>query len=728
MLVLRPSPVLAEREPEVFGSEVARLQNEAARVTIVRDDWGIAHVHGATDADAVFGAIYAQAEDDFNRVESNYIDALGYRAMVDGPEAIPRDLREQLFVDPAALRAEYAASPPKLRALMDAWADGLNFFLLTHPAVHPRLISHFLPWMTLSFTEGSIGGDVERISLDGLREFYEHANASALRGARTTALDAERDAPLGDPSGSNGIAIAPSLTTAGHALLLINPHTSLFFRSELQMTSDAGLDAYGAATWGQFFIYQGFNEHVGWMHTSSGVDTVDFFAETIVRHGKRLFYRYGKTELPLVATHILVSYRTPNDLAGVRAFTVYRTRHGPIVRAEGGHWISVSLMQKPIEALEQSFYRTKATDFASFRSIADAHRANSSNNTIFADDKGEIAFLTPQFIPRRDDRFDYTQPVDGADPATAWKGLHAFDETPHAVDPPNGWVFNTNDWPYSAAGASSPKRAAFPRYMDTFGENARGVHATRLLSGREDFTLESLLAAAFDPAMPAFDELIPQLLAAYDTLPPAIYRTRGKLVAPIATLRAWDRRWSAESVPTSLAVYYGEALSESLRREPGPRRSIYERLRETTAAEKIAALAVAIDRLTTDFGTWQTPWGDINRFQRRNDDIAQRFDDGAPSIPVPFTPGVWGSLAALDTDSSHTKRRYGVGGNSFVAVVEFGPRVRAKAVTAGGESGDPASLHFFDQAARYSAGDLRDVYFYPDQLPGHTERRYHPGT
>jgi acyl-homoserine-lactone acylase len=383
-------------------------------------------------------------------------------------------------------------------------------------------------------------------------------------------------------------------------------------------------------------------------------------------------------------------------------------------------------MQKPIAALAQSFYRTKAHDFAAFRDVAETYRANSSNNTIFADAKGEIAFLCPQFLPRRDDRFDYTQPVDGSDPATDWKGLHALDETPHAIDPPNGWVFNTNDWPYSAAGPNSPARAAYPRYMDTFGENARGIHAMRLLSGRKDFTLDSLLAAAFDPSMPAFEELVPQLVAAFDALP-AGAPFRDELAEQVGLLRGWDDRWSASSVATSLAVYWGEALAKTAERQTGPHRTLYERLALTTPVEKLAALAAATDRLNADFGTWKTPWGEIDRFQRRNDAIAQRFDDAAPSVPVPFTPGVWGSLAALDTDSSRTKRRYGVGGNSFVAVVEFGDRVRAKAVTAGGESGDPASPHFADEVSRYASGALRDVYFYPDELTGHIERTYHPG-
>jgi acyl-homoserine-lactone acylase len=701
-------------------NELARLKAEAARVSVVRDDWGIAHIHGRTDADAVFGMIYAQAEDDFNRVEMNYVTSLGRCAETEGEAAIWKDLRQKLIVDPVDLKAKYAQSPPWLKALMVSWADGLNYYLATHPKVTPKVIRRFEPWMALSFTEGSIGPDIERAPLDKLEAFYGQA--------QTAALSDDDALKFKEPSGSNGMAIGPSITKDGHALLLINPHTSFFFRAEQQVTSDQGLNAYGASTWGQFFIYQGFNEHAGWMHTSTGADTVDEFAETIVRKDGKVFYRYGAALRPVVLSTIIVPYRTPAGGLARKSFTVYRTHHGPIVRAEDGKWIAMALMNKPIEALEQSFGRTKTTDLASFLKVAEL-AANSSNNTLFADSKGETALLLPQFMPRRDDHFDYTKPVDGSNPATDWKGLVPFAETPHVVNPSNGWVYNSNDSPWSAAGPNSPKKTDFPRSMDQAGENWRTPHAIRVLSARKDFTLPTLIEAAYDPWLPAFTRLTPGLLAAYNGAA-ANDPLKAKLAQPIEALRAWDHRWSAESVPTSVAVGWGEALWAKV--APDAKKAgvpIYDYMAtRATPAQRLEALAEAIDRLTQDFGTWKTPWGQINRFQRVNDDIAQHFDDAGPSIPVPFASAQWGSLASFGAKRyADTKKYYGSSGNSFVAVVEFGDRVRARAVTAGGESGDPASKHFNDQAGRYASGNLREVYFYPDQLAGHVERRYHPG-
>ncbi len=703
VLALLALPVAAQGPA---SADLSRLQSEAQGVTIVRDDWGIAHISGRTDADAVFGLIYAQAEDDFNRVETNYLTALGRNAEADGESAVYQDLRMKLFVDPQQLQLLYRQSPLPLRKLMDAYADGLNYFLATHPAVKPKVITRCEPWMALSYTEGSIGGDVERVNIAQLQAFYDPA-------ARPVTAGGEPD--YVEPTGSNGIAIAPANTAGHHALLLINPHTSFFFRSEVQVHSDEGLNAYGAVTWGQFFVYQGFNDWIGWMHTSSGVDNIDEFLETVTKKEDGFVYRHGADEKPVQARTITVPYRTASGVAA-KTFTVYRTEHGPVVRAIGDKWVSVALMQDPVKALTQSYTRTKARTYQAFRDIMELH-TNSSNNTVFADADGNIAYFHSNYIPKRDPKFDWTKPVDGSDPATDYKGLLSIDETPGLFNPASGWIYNSNNAPWTAAGPDSPKKENYPVYVDrTIAESPRGIHAVRVLSGKKDFTVESLIGAAFDSYLPAFAEQIPVLVKAWDSTPDND-PLKAKLVEPIKLLRAWDDRWSVSSVATSLAVFYGEEIG---RRGVDPLAQ--------PPARHLQALAAACDRLTADFGSWRTPWGDINRFQRFNDDIASRFDDARPSIPVGFTSSRWGSLASFGARPyPNTKKWYGNTGNSFVAAVEFGDRIRARAVTAGGESGDPSSPHFSDQAERYATGNFREVYFYPEQLKGHTERTYHPG-
>jgi len=721
MAVLPGLALAAESSAPPFHTVTTAKPNcaRAEQVSIVRDDWGIAHVHGVSDADDVFGMIYAQAEDDFNRVEMNYLTALGRLSEAEGEKTLFQDLRSRLFIKEADLKQIYGSSPGWLTPLMDAWAEGLNCYLLSHPHVKPRVLTHFEPWMALSFSEGSIGGDIERVAIDPLRAFY-----GSTGDARLAATLPER---LKEPSGSNGFAIAPGNTRAGHALLLINPHTSFYFRSELQVSSDEGLNAYGATTWGQFFIYQGFNAHLGWMHTSSGVDNVDVFSESIVRKAGRIFYRYGHALRPVKSDRIAIAYRAADGSMAERSFTTYATHHGPVIQAENARWISIALMQKPIEALSQSYLLTKAADYAAFMKVMEL-RANSSNNTIYADGSGNIAYLHPQFIPVRDDRFDFTHVVDGSDPATDWKGLHALNEAPHLLNPANGWIMNTNNWPYSAAGSESPKRESFPKYMDTYGENPRGLHATRVLDGHKDFTLESLRDAAFDSYLPALEKLIPALIQAFDRLPVGT-PLRASLSDPVLALREWDYRWSRYSVATTLSVLWGDELWDKAKQEADEEGlPTYDALLSlVTDEEKLQALEVVKDRLERDFRTWRVPWGEVNRFQRVTDDIVQQFDDTGPSHPVGFTSSRWGSLASYGARRYlGTNKYYGTSGNSFVAMVEFGPKIRARAVTAGGESGDPGALHFSDQIERYAEGALRDVYFYPEDLVGHIERRYRP--
>ncbi len=704
--------------------EVVAWETMASEITITRDDWGIAHVHGPTDAHAVFGAVFAQAEDDFHRIERNFLFSQGRLAEAYGEEELWGDLRMKLFINPTEIKATYDQSPTWLQDLMDAWAGGLNYYLHTHPETEPMVLDRFEPWMALTFSEGSIGGDIERVNTRQLEAFYEEGPL----GMAMAQLDLEQ--PLIDweePRGSNGIAISPENTVNGNSLLLINPHTSFFFRSELHMSSDEGLNAYGASTWGQFFIYQGFNEHAGWMHTSSGVDNIDEYLETVVERDGQYFYIVDGKERPMQVREITVPFRTETGMDS-RSFTTFRTHHGPIVRAQDGKWVATALMEEPMSALIQSWDRTKRRNLAGYRENMSMH-TNSSNNTVYADSEGNIAYWHSNFVPQRRNDIDWTQPVDGSMSENDWGMPHSIDETPNVFNPPVGWIQNTNNWPYSAAGPDSPRESDYPRYFQRSGENARGIHAIRVLENRSDFTLERLLEVAYSSQMPGFEPIIPALLQAYDNAP-ASNSLKAELLEQIEILRSWNYRWGVESVATSLATYWAEDMMQRVAQKARENSmSALEYIeKRATRDDHLQSLAAATSLLTTEFGDWKIPWGEINRFQRINGDIQQPFSDSEPSIPVGFHSGRWGSLASFGARRyPGTARRYGTSGNSFVAVVEFGERVTALAVTAGGESGDPNSPHFNDQAERYATGALRPVYFYPEDISANAEETYEPG-
>jgi acyl-homoserine-lactone acylase len=722
LLLMLSFPLVAQK----FNSkEIKRWQKQAEQVTIIRDNWGIAHVYGKSDADAVFGFLYAQCEDDFPRIELNYINAVARLAEVEGESKIYNDLRTRLFYDTLQAINIYQNSDPWLHKLCDAFADGINYYLHTHPQVKPRLLTRFQPWMPFLFSEGSIGTDIESISLEKLQNFYEGKE----QNKEEVETDNDGDG-MKEPGGSNGFAIAPSKTASGNALLLINPHTSFYFRPEIHINSTEGLNAYGAVTWGQFFIYQGFNEHCGWMHTSSQADAMDEYEETIVRKNDSVYFKYGDKLKVVTSKKIKIAFKD-GDKKSVKNFTAYYTGHGPVIASKREKWISIKLMHEPLKALTQSFMRTKAKGFDDFKKNMEL-RTNSSNNTVFADDKGNIAYWHGNFIPKRNSKFDWNKTVDGSDPSTEWNGLHSVDEMIHSYNPGNGWLQNCNSTPFTVAGSASPDPKNFPLYMAPDSENPRGLNAVRVLSLEKFFTIDKLIAAAYDPYLIGFEKLIPALVKAIEIKAKDRPDISDQLVAPIKSLKDWDKNYSVTSTAMTLAVLTGNKLIAKVRPElpvGASQLAIIDFIIEKTSDDtKYTEFENVLDELTENFGSWEVPWGEVNRFQRLTGKITETYDDSKPSIAIPFTSSFWGSLAAYGSKKyPDTKKMYGNVGNSFVAVVEFGKTIKAKSLLAGGVSNQPTSPHFIDQAKNYGLGKFKDVAFYENDVLKTAERKYHPG-
>ena len=709
------------QEPETAketDTNIDHLDLRAQNITIIRDDFGVPHIYAKTDADAVFGLLYAQAEDDFNRIERNYVWAIGRLAEIDGEIAIFSDLRARLFMTIEEAKAAYEGAPDSLKELCNAWADGLNYYLETHPEVQPKLLTRFEPWMPMFFSEGSIGGDIEKIPLEGIEAFYGENRSLASHSETRAVYD------LREPRGSNGFAIAGELTESGNTLLLINPHTSFYFRGEVHVVSEEGLNAYGAVTWGQFFVYQGFNEDTGWMHTSTHVDFIDEFVEDITHDNGTLSYRYGDEQRLVEVSEVTLKYRDGEGMSE-RRFDMYHTHHGPITHMLDGKWVATKINWDPVNALQQSFIRTKQKDHDGFRKMMDI-RTNSSNNTVYADSSGNIAYYHGNFVPRRDPQFDYSNPVDGSNPATDWQGLHTVDETISLLNPGNGWLQNCNSTPFTAAAEFSPKREDYPVYMAPDDESFRGIHAVKVLTGISDMTIDKLIDIAYDPYLPGFEQLIPGLITAFDESGEAY----AELAPAIEVLRDWDFTVSVNSVAMSLAHFYAIRYQKD---GANPQNlSGMDQINffgtESPFAERLQIFAATVAELAADFGNWNTPWGAINRFQRITGDIEQPFDDDAPSLPVGMASGHWGALASFGAKPFNgSKRIYGTAGNSFVAVVEFGDKVKAKSLLAGGQSGDPESPHFYDQAQPYVDRQFKDVAYYREDVEKRASRTYRPG-
>lgn len=706
----------------VDKKEIARFEKHAKHVTIIRDNWGIPHIYGKTDADAVFGLLYAQCEDDFKRVEMNYVEKLGRMSEIKGPSAIFDDLQIRMVIDSSDAITDYKNAEPWLKKLLDAFADGINYYLYKHPDTKPALLSHFEPWYPLLWTDGSIGAiNTADVEVSDIKHMYDQEDFAQ------TKKNTQTDEAL---TGTNGFAISPKLTESGNAMLYINPHVTFYFRPEVHMVSEEGLNVYGAVTWGQFFVYQGFNEHCGWLHSSSKVDAADSYFNRIIKTDKGWEYEYDGKKLKASEKPIVIRYKK-DSVQAEKEFNVLYTIHGPVMSKWGKYFLSVRADNRIMNGLVQCWKRNKATNLDDFKKTLDL-LGNISNNTVYADADGNIAYWHGNRIPRRDTTYNWNQPVDGSVKATEWKGYHTVDETIHLINPANGWLQNCNSTPFSAAGFNSIDRKMYPPYMAPDDENFRAINAVRVLEREKQFTLDKLIAAGYDNYLTAFEVLIPALVKSYEN------SGAGDFYSPIADvvteLRKWDYRSSEGSVATTIAIMWGERLLPVIRNTKvnSPDSGFVEKLKTfaaTAGANQLLTPLITTQSILMDkYGKWQVPWGDINRYQRISTDIDQKFKDDQPSVPVGYVSSLWGMLPSYSSQYfSGTKKRYGVNGNSFVCAVEFGKKIKAKSLLAGGESGDASSPHFADQLEMYAKGQFKDVLFYKEDVEKHAEKTYHPG-
>lgn len=708
--------------PSNKNPDIKKYEKQAARITIIRDNWGVPHIYGKTDADAVFGLMYAQCEENFEKVERNYLEKLGRLSEIEGESYLHSDLLMRLLYDTSAAIADYQKSPLWLKELLNAFADGINYYLYINPKTKPVVLRHFEPWFPLLFTDGGYTAmQTSGLEMKDIKELYGQAGTPVSSLKQDVILKREL-------TGSNAFAVAPEKTESGNAMLYINPHVSFYFRTEAHIVSEEGLNAYGAFTWGQFFVFQGFNAHCGWMHTSSLADAADLYEEKIIRRKDSIFYEYnGQLKTVTQKTHIL-SYKKGRDLSQ-RPVTAYYTHHGPVAGARSGRWLSLKERNRSLDGLIQSWQRIKAKDYNSFKKVMEL-RANVSTNTMYADDKGNIAYWHGNFIPQRNTAYDWTLPVDGSVSLTEWQGVHDINQIVQIYNPRQGWMQNCNSTPFNISGNNTLDKTGYPDYMAPDGENFRSLQAIKEMEKENSFTVDKLIALGYNHYLGLFDSLLPPLFSAYDSLPLS-HPDQSLLKEPVALLKEWDRRSSVSSIATTIAIEWGYYLiNDNYYSMTNEKASHQVRLfssfaKNTSSAKKLEMLLAVIKGLEKNYGTWKIPWGDINRYQRNPG--AKNFDDAKESWPVGMASSVFGCLPAYETIWDNTRKGYGIAGNSFVAVVEFGKKIKARSVVAGGQSGDPGSQHFTDQASMYIAGKFKDVLFYKEDVMKHAERTYKPG-
>ncbi len=678
----------------------AQMDELARTVTIYRDTYGVPHVFGRTDASTVFGFAYAQAEDNFWRVEENFILALGRASELYGESTLDEDRLNHALEITRLAREEYQRFDQHMRGLCDAFAAGFNYYIARHPTVQPRLLIKIEPWYTLAFIRYN---------------YYQNGFARDRSLRRTPLQTAELENDLKPHTGSNGWVIGPTKSATGNAMLFINPHLPFFGSGQVyegHVHSDEGWNFTGYTRFGFPFPYVGHNENGGWVSTDNAADLEDVYMETFDDPTRPLAYKYGK-EYRLATEHVEeIRVKTATGLE-TRRFTMRRTHHGPIVAARDGKLLAIRMAKFESDGWLREWYdMTKATSLAALKQAMTPLNML-FGNVMYADRQGNTWYLYNGAVPRRDPRFDWTKPLDGSDPATEWQGYHTIDELPQLTNPKTGWMQNCNTTPFLLTSDGNPDSKQFPKYMVQEGDNPRGAISREILSSKPTFTFDEWRAVAFDTQVVNAGRRLPALLAA---LTQHTSEESSRLREIHQELAGWNRRSSNNSVAMTLFSLWHDRISRD------------DNADSITAEKQLAALNEITDTLERDFGTWKVAWGELNRLQRTDESKGEVFDDAKPSLAI---SGVNGNDGAVFTFYAAPvrgqKKRYGVAGGTYISVVEFGRRVRALSVHTFGSSGNPKSRHYMDQAALYSRGEFKPAWFTLEEIKANLEASYHPG-
>ncbi|MCI0602113.1 penicillin acylase family protein [bacterium] len=732
----------------IFPLSTTQASDEGAEkmarsVMIYRDAYGVPHIYGPTDASVVFGYIYAQAEDNFWKVEDNYIRVIGRASEDYGDDRLDGDLVVRALEIPGRSLEEYRNASKRTREICDAFADGLNYFLASHPQIKPRLLTRFEPWYLLAFYR------------EEKREQFDFTTGLDLTEVRTAIIEetsARPIKPVANQSypppisqqglahftrGSNMWLISPARSASNQAMLFVNPHIELGEVYEGHLHSDEGLNVSGANFFGGVVPAVGRNEFLGWSLTTNLPDVADVYIEKFDDPKNPLRYAYGSGYR--TATEWTEKVKIKSDKGVVeKRFKFRKTHHGPIVAVREGKTFSIRIAK--IEEgglLDQFFAMAKARSLKEFK--AAVGRLNLVNHNVgYADGEGNIYYVYNGTVPRRSTKFDWTNPVDGSNPETEWNGYHELEELPQLLNPKSGFLQNCNSSPFMTTTAGNLVNKDYPAYMvqeeeengsamihQVAGHLRAGI-SLRILSSNDKWTFEELARAAFDTKVIDAETRIPELVKEWSKLKQTDPERAARIADAVADLEAWDRVSTINSKAMTLFNFWHARmfkLTDGLIMM-GPATEI-----EKEPLLQIRALEEAMKELEQDWGTWQVAWGEVNRMQRLRPGGDESFSDGRPSLPVAGTQigTIFSFYTPIPEDRAKgQKRLYGLAGNSYVSVVQFGRQIEARSLLDFGVSGDPASPHYFDQAPLYAKGEFKPSWFTLDEIKAHLERAYHP--
>ncbi len=663
----------------------------AENVTIIRDEFGVPHVFGPTDASVVFGATYARAEDEFHYMEQAYIKLLGRAASVSGSDWLQWDIFLRKLEIEGHSRREYLKAPPEIKALCDAFAEGMNYFLKSRPDIKPKLITHFEPWYALV----------------GYRLFH------------VSGIDGETQKQIGEPNilaafsgylASTMWAIGPSKSASGHPMLFINPHIPLDAPYEMSLHSDEGLNVSGQLAYGIGILpISGHNGDMGWSITANDPDINDVYEEKFVDNGSGS-YQYGGQILTTTKWTEKIVITAPDGIKH-QEYVFEKSRHGPLFDGPDGKRLALRVAKLSEGGiLEQFFNMSMARNLPEFkRSIAPMNITY--NNLIYAGRDGHIFYIYGGAIPIRNPELDWSKPVDGSNPQTDWRGFFSLADLPQVEDPESGYLQNSNSSPFFTTDDSNPVEADYPAYM--FGsdrDTAIAKRSRQLIASEEEISLEQLSRFAFDTYLPTAAADIAELNAEWVQSSLDRKKAEPELKEALNILNDWNRRADAGSIGAALYVTMFHIRGDD------PVYPTIGRLRKATAL------------LEKYYGDWRIPYGRFNRLRRLGQNGKTREPVSQHDLPSPGTPFYMGAIMTFNTQTKDgSSKSYGDHGHSYVSAVEFAPKVKARSVMAYGQSRDPESAHYFDQARLYTQQKLKPAWFDEKDIKKSAIKSYHPG-
>jgi len=671
------------------------------RVRIERDNFGVPHVIGPRDADVAFGMAFAHSEDDFTTIQQVALAVRGQLAATEGPQAAVTDYLVRLFRIWETVNAKYESDlPPDLRRVLEAYADGVNYYA----ALHPGQVTRGL----LPFTgKDVVAGFVFKLPFFyGLDHVLTKLTSPASGGAISAILNGGKNAflwtdkPL--PVGSNAVAVAPSRSADGATRLLVNshqPYTGPVSWYEAVLDSGEGWHVAGGFFPGSPFMLHGHNQHLGWANTVNEPDLVDVY-KLVVNPANPNQYRLDGQWRDFQKGDASIRVKIWGPLVWTVHREVLYAEQGPVMKTERGAFAIRYAGMHEVRAPLQYFRLDKAANLEQWRA-AMRLQAIPSLNHVYADERGNIGYIYNGLFPVRKEGPDWQGVLAGDRSDLIWRSYLPFDKEPQLWNPPSGFVFNSNNTPFHAtapAGDLKPEDFSPTLGIQTDMTN-RAWRAMETYGADPRITAEAFRAYKYDLEYSARSDEA-QVFAEMLAIDPGV---DADLRHAHDILQRWDRRTDVANRGAALAILTIEPIIRARLEGKAPRRPI-------------DALRDAMLTLKTHFGRIDPEWGQVNRLRRGTLNLAI---DGGPDI----FRGVYGERQPDGTLTA-------MAGDTFVMFVTWD---RAGKVTSesihqfGSATLDRNSPHYADQARLFVGMKTKPVLFTQAQLAGHVEADYRPG-